>query len=95
MSNDRRAVILRLLQRFTSVTQSPWVSGPVRLLLMGKCRHSLGTVLVPSSDMIDRKGLFCSHGDRFSLETKVNVDIVTKVDGSRMVLRGQVEGVRG
>ena len=59
-------------------------------------RQSLGTVLVRSSDMIDGEGLLCcSHSDQFSLNTKANVDIVTKLDGSHMVWRNQVESVRG
>ena len=45
--------------------------------------------------MIDGNGLLCcSHGEQFSLNTKANVDIVTKLDGSHMVWRNQVESVK-
>ena len=58
--------------------------------------RSLGTALVRSSDMTDGNGLLCCcHGEHFSLNTKDNVDIVTKLDGSHMVWRNQVESVRG
>ena len=58
-------------------------------------RQSLGTVLVRSSDMTDGNGLLCrTRGEQFSLNTKANVDIVTKLDGSHMVWRNQVESVK-
>ena len=45
--------------------------------------------------MIDGKGLLCgSHGEQFSLNPKANVDIVTKLDGTHMVWRNQVESVK-
>ena len=45
--------------------------------------------------MIDGNGLLCcSHSEQFSLNTKANVDIVTKLDGSHMVWRNQVESVK-
>ena len=55
----------------------------------------MGTVLVRSSDMTDGNGLLCgSHGEQFSLNTKANIDIVAKLDGSHMVWRNQVESVK-
>ena len=58
-------------------------------------RQSLGTVLARSSDMIDGEGLLCcSHSDQFSLNTKADADIVTKLDVSHMVWRNQVESVK-
>ena len=57
--------------------------------------RSLGTALVRSSDTIDGNGLLCgSHGEQFSLNTKANIDIVAKLDGSHMVWRNQVESVK-
>ena len=41
MSNDRKAVILGRLQRFTTVTPSPQASGPFHLLRWGRCPRSL------------------------------------------------------
>ena len=41
MSDDRKAVILGRLQRFTTVTPCPQASGPFRPLRSGRCPRSL------------------------------------------------------
>ena len=59
----------------------------------GRTETEFGDSSGPVSDLIGGKGLLCcSHGD---LKTQVNANIVTKLGGSQMDLRDQVESVGG